>query len=175
MCISKPTIIGLDHGILFIRTLATKLSEMLCKIHTFSVWKIHLKTSSTEWRQLCLGLNVLKWLRIKDTVWIVLVAKVATQAELLPVIPPWLYTNMIHLWHINYIFRRYLVQYTPQWEAHIPYLALLPIWYAILWSAPITKDILHDMSVYQGFMKDLSFDSWSHCILFYHVMIYNYE
>ena len=63
MCISKLTITGLDNRLLFIRTLATKFSEMLSKIHTFSICKMHLKASSTEWRQFCLGLNVLRWLR----------------------------------------------------------------------------------------------------------------
>ena len=60
LCVSKLTIIGSDNGlspdrrqaiiwtndgILLIRTLGTNFSEILCKIHSFSFSKIHLKMS----------------------------------------------------------------------------------------------------------------------------------
>ena len=71
---SKLTIIGSDNGlsperrqaniwindgILLIGTLGTNFSEILSKIHTFSLKKMHLKTSSAKRRPYCLGLNVL--------------------------------------------------------------------------------------------------------------------
>ena len=75
MCVSKLTIICSDNGlspgrrqaiictnagILLIRTLATNFSEILSKIYTFPLKKMHLKMSSAKWWQFCLGLNVLK-------------------------------------------------------------------------------------------------------------------
>ena len=74
ICVSNQTIIGSDNGlspgrrqaiiwsnsgILLIRTLGTKFSEILSKIQTFSFKKIHFKMSSAKWRPFCLGLNVL--------------------------------------------------------------------------------------------------------------------
>ena len=74
ICVSKLTIIGSDNGlspgrrqaiiwtnggVLLIRPLGTKCSEIWSKIHTFSFEKMHLKTSSAKWRPFCLGLNVL--------------------------------------------------------------------------------------------------------------------
>ena len=74
ICVSKLTIIGSDNGlspgrrqaiictnagILLIRTLGTKVSEILSEIHAFSFKKKHLKTSSAKRRPFCLGLNVL--------------------------------------------------------------------------------------------------------------------
>ena len=76
ICVSKLTIIGSDNGlspdrrqaiiwtndgILSIRPLRTKLSEILMAIHIFSFKKMHLKMSSGKWRPCCLGLNVLSW------------------------------------------------------------------------------------------------------------------
>ena len=73
-CVTKLTIIGPDNGlspgrrqaiiwtnagILLIRTLGTKFSEILSDIHSFSSKKIPLKMSSGKWCQFCLGLNVL--------------------------------------------------------------------------------------------------------------------
>ena len=75
ICVSKLTIIGSDNGlspgrhqaiirtnagILLIGSLGTNFSEILIKICTFSLKKIHLKLSSGKWRPFCLGLNVLK-------------------------------------------------------------------------------------------------------------------
>ena len=65
-CIGNQTIIGSDNGlspgrrqdiiwsnagILLIWTLGTSFSEILSKIHTFSLKKIHFKMSSAKWRQ----------------------------------------------------------------------------------------------------------------------------
>ena len=74
ICVSKRTIIGSDNGltpgrrqaiiwtndgILLIGPSGTNFSEILSKIHTFSVKKMHSKTSSAKWRPFCLGLNVI--------------------------------------------------------------------------------------------------------------------
>ena len=74
ICVSKLTIIGSHNGlspgrrqaiiwtnagILLIRPLGTNFNEMLIKIHTFSVKKMHLKMSSVKWWPFCHGLNVL--------------------------------------------------------------------------------------------------------------------
>ena len=77
ICVSKLTIIDSDNGLspgrhqaviwtndglLWMRTLGTNFSEILSEIHPFSL-KRHLKMSSAKWRQLSLGLNVLRvWL-----------------------------------------------------------------------------------------------------------------
>ena len=53
-------IIWTNAGILLIRTLRTKSSEILIEIHTSSFKEMHLKTSSAKWRPFWLGLNVLK-------------------------------------------------------------------------------------------------------------------
>ena len=73
MCVSKLTIISSDVGlstsrcqaiswtnvrILWIRTLEKYFSEILSKIHTFSITKMHLKMSSAKWWQFWFGLNV---------------------------------------------------------------------------------------------------------------------
>ena len=73
-CVSKPSILGSDNGllpgrrqaiawtnvgILLIGPLGTNFSEMLIKIHAFLFKKIHLKMSSGKWRPFCLDLNVL--------------------------------------------------------------------------------------------------------------------
>ena len=75
ICVSNLTFIGSDNslspgrrqaiiwtnaGILSIGPLATKFSEILAEIITFSFKKMYLKVSSAKWRPLCLGLNVLK-------------------------------------------------------------------------------------------------------------------
>ena len=74
-CVSNLTITGSDNGlspgwhqaiiwtnagILLIRTLGTKFSEILSEMHTFSFTKMHLKMSSVKWRPFCLSLNVLR-------------------------------------------------------------------------------------------------------------------
>ena len=74
LCVSKLTSIASDNGlspegrqaiiwnnawILLIGPLGTKFSEILIKIHTFSLKKIRLKMS-TKCRPFCLGLNELK-------------------------------------------------------------------------------------------------------------------
>ena len=88
ICISKQTIIGSDNGLLpgrrqaFIWTnegisligpLGTKFNEILIRIQTFSLKKLHLKTSSAKWRPSCLGLNVLRKMlsfQMGSTCWI---------------------------------------------------------------------------------------------------------
>ena len=74
ICFSKLTIIGSDNGlpperrqaiiwtnagVLLIRTLGINSGEILSEIHMFSFKKMHLETSS-KWRPLCHGLNVLR-------------------------------------------------------------------------------------------------------------------
>ena len=74
ICVGKLTINGSDNGlspgrrqaiiwtnagILLIRPLGTKFSEILIGIQTFSFTKIYLKMSSAKWRLFSLGLNVL--------------------------------------------------------------------------------------------------------------------
>ena len=74
ICVSKLTITGPDNGlspgrrqaiiwtnagILLIRTLGTNFSDILIKINTFSLKKMHLKMSSGRRQPSCLGLNVL--------------------------------------------------------------------------------------------------------------------
>ena len=74
VCVGNLTIIGSDNGlspgrrqaiiwtnagILSIWPLATKFSEILAEIITFSFKKMYLKVSSAKWRPLCLGLNVI--------------------------------------------------------------------------------------------------------------------
>ena len=73
-CVSKLSIIGSDNGLspgrrqaiirtndgmLLVGLLGTNFSEILSKIHIFSVKKMHLKTSSAKWGPFCHGLNVL--------------------------------------------------------------------------------------------------------------------
>ena len=75
MCVSKLTTIGSGNGlsprrrqaiiwtnagILLIRPLRSKFSEILIKVHMFLFKKMNLNISSAEWRPFCLGLNVLK-------------------------------------------------------------------------------------------------------------------
>ena len=74
ICVSKLAIIGSDNGlspgrrqaiirtvagILSIRTLRTKFSEILSEIYTFLFKKMDLKMSAVRWRPFRLGLNVL--------------------------------------------------------------------------------------------------------------------
>ena len=74
ICVSKLTIIGSDNGlspgrrqaiiwttagILLIGPLGTNISEILIKIYTLSLKKMHLKMSSGKWQPSCLSLNVL--------------------------------------------------------------------------------------------------------------------
>ena len=68
ICVSKLSILGSDNGlspgrrqaiiwtkdvILLIRTLGTNSSEMLIKINTFSLKKMHLKMSPGRWQPSC--------------------------------------------------------------------------------------------------------------------------
>ena len=46
-------------GLLSIGILGTNFGEIVIKIQTFSVTKMHLKVSSGKWRPFWLGLNVL--------------------------------------------------------------------------------------------------------------------
>ena len=74
VCVSNLTIIGSDNGlspgrrqaiiwnndgILLIGPLGTNFNEILIEIHTFSLKKMPLKTSSAKRRPFCLDLNVL--------------------------------------------------------------------------------------------------------------------
>ena len=85
-CISKLTITGPDNGlspgrrhviiwtnarILLIRTLGTNVSEILIKINTFSLKKMHLKMSSGRRQPSCLGnvlSNVVAWITFIETI-----------------------------------------------------------------------------------------------------------
>ena len=75
ICVVILTIIGTDNGLspgrhqaiiwtndgmMLTELLVTEFSEILIKIHTFSLKKMHLKMSLVKWRPFCLGLNVLK-------------------------------------------------------------------------------------------------------------------
>ena len=53
-------IIWTNAGILLIGPFGMNLSEILSKIHTFSLKKMHLKISSVKWQLFCLSLNMLK-------------------------------------------------------------------------------------------------------------------
>ena len=55
----RQAIIWTNDGILLIRPLGTKFSEISIEILTFSFKKMRLKLSSAKWRPFCLGLNVL--------------------------------------------------------------------------------------------------------------------
>ena len=83
ICVGNLTITVSDNGlspnrrlaitwtndeILLIGPLGTNFSEFLIKIHTFSLKKMHLKTSSARWWPFCLGLNVIKN-RMNETRW----------------------------------------------------------------------------------------------------------
>ena len=52
-------IIWTNTGILLIGPLGTNFNEILIKIHTFSLTKIHLKMSYGKWQPFCQSLNVL--------------------------------------------------------------------------------------------------------------------
>ena len=54
----RQAIIWTNAGILLIRTLGINVSEILSKIHTFSLKKMYLKISSGKRRPFCLDLNV---------------------------------------------------------------------------------------------------------------------
>ena len=86
ICVTKLTIIGSDNGlspgrrqaiiwtnagILLIGALGTNVSEILTKIYTFPLKKMHLKMSSGKRRPSCLGLSVLMTSSVahSDAVW----------------------------------------------------------------------------------------------------------
>ena len=56
----RQAIIWTNAGILLIEPLETNFSEIVIKIHIFSLKKTHLKMSAVKWRPFFLGLNVLK-------------------------------------------------------------------------------------------------------------------
>ena len=56
----RQAIIWTNDGVLLIRTLGTNFSEILSKIHSFSLQKMHWKMSSAKWRLSRLGLNELR-------------------------------------------------------------------------------------------------------------------
>ena len=58
-------IIWTNAGILLIGPLGANVNEIFIEIHAFSFKKMHLKMSSANWRQFCLGLNVLSRLPIR--------------------------------------------------------------------------------------------------------------
>ena len=79
ICVSKLTITCSDNGLsprrhqaiywtsartLLIGPLGTNFSEILIGILIFSFKKMNLKISSAKWRPFCLGLKVLRWLRL---------------------------------------------------------------------------------------------------------------
>ena len=55
----RQALVWTNAGILLIRTLEAHFSEILSKINTFSLKKMHLKVPTAKWRPFCLGLNVL--------------------------------------------------------------------------------------------------------------------
>ena len=55
----RQAIIWTNAGILLIGPLGTNVSEILIKIHTFSLKKMHLKMLSGKWQPFCLCLNML--------------------------------------------------------------------------------------------------------------------
>ena len=59
-------IIWTNVGILLIRTLETKFSEILSKIHAFSFKKMHLKIMSAKWRPFCPGGDELNTTKISS-------------------------------------------------------------------------------------------------------------
>ena len=59
-----PTITRTNTGILLIGSLGTDFSDILIKIYTFLLKKMHMKMSPGKWRSSCLGLNVLSSFRI---------------------------------------------------------------------------------------------------------------
>ena len=58
----RQAIIWTNAAILLIHTGGTNLIQISMLIHTFSFKEMHLKMSSAEWWQFCLGLNVSKWM-----------------------------------------------------------------------------------------------------------------
>ena len=79
ICVSDLTIIGSDDGLspgrrqaiirtnaglLLITSLGTNFSEFLIEILIFSFKKMCLNMSSAKRRPFCLGLNVLRWVRL---------------------------------------------------------------------------------------------------------------
>ena len=60
----RQAIIWTIAGLLSIGPLRTYFSESLIKIQQFSLKKMHLKMLSAKWRPSCLGLNVLKKMRL---------------------------------------------------------------------------------------------------------------
>ena len=80
ICVSELTIIGSDNGLspgrrqaiiwnnaglLLIKPLGTKFSEISIGIQTFSFMKMHLNMSA-KWSPFCLGLNVLRQIQTTD-------------------------------------------------------------------------------------------------------------
>ena len=80
MCVRELTIIGSDNGLspgrrqaiiwnntglLLIEPLGTNFREISIGIQAFSFKKMHLNLSSAKWRPFCLGLNVLKPVKIR--------------------------------------------------------------------------------------------------------------
>ena len=74
ICVSKLTIIASDYGLapgrhhaiiwssagfFLIGPLGTNISDILIRIHTFSLKKMHLKILPGKWWPFCLGINVL--------------------------------------------------------------------------------------------------------------------
>ena len=57
--VRRQAIIWTNAGILLIGPLGTNFREIVIGIQTFSLTKLHLKTSSAKWRLSCLGLNEL--------------------------------------------------------------------------------------------------------------------
>ena len=97
-CVDKLTIIGSDNGlspgrrqaitwtnvgILLIGPSGTNVSEILSRIQTFSLKKMHLKMSSAKWRPCCLGLNVLSGSPLVQAIACYLMAQVITSAMIL--------------------------------------------------------------------------------------------
>ena len=133
ICVSKRTIIGSDNGlspgrrqaiiwtnagILLIRTLGTKFSEILIKIITFSLKKMHLKVSPAKRRPFCLSLNVLMTFRkvyfpSAKTLMILLhsLNKHSLKRSILFLIPIWYAYHMKRYAYINIVLKLKHKQY----------------------------------------------------------------
>ena len=66
--VRRQAIIWTITGMLLIGPLRTNFNEILIEIHTFLFTKIHLKMTCGNWRQFCLGLNMLSSMFLV-TVW----------------------------------------------------------------------------------------------------------
>ena len=77
----RQAIIWTNAGILLISPLGTNFNEMLIKIQTFPVKKMHLKMSSAKLRQFCLCLNELMWVQSEGLAKILAMSEVNSEEQ----------------------------------------------------------------------------------------------